>query len=72
MSYNVFFLMVLVFSEDEYLNHSKTIESCSYLFLRSNQVKYFTMEARALASPKIARHVHLLLARIVLSPPNEY
>ncbi len=58
---------MLVFRKDDYLNHLKTIESCSYLFLCSNQVKYFAMEARALASPKIARHMHLLLVHCVVS-----
>ncbi len=58
---------MLGFRKDEYLNHSKTIESCSYLFLHSNQVKYFATEAWALASPKIARHVHHLLGYCVVS-----
>ncbi len=62
-----FFCLVLGFRKDEYLNHSKTIESCLYLFLHLNQVKYFAMEARALASPKIARHVHHLLEHYVVS-----
>jgi hypothetical protein len=59
--------MVLVFRKDEYLNHLKTIKTCLYLFLCSNQVKYFAMEAPALASPKIARHVHLLLVHFGVS-----
>jgi hypothetical protein len=43
------------------------IESCLYLFLHLNQVKYFATEARALVSPKITRHVHHLLGHCVVS-----
>jgi hypothetical protein len=61
------FFLVLGFRKDEYLNKLKTSESCLYFYLCSNQVKYIVMEAQALASPKIARHVHRLLGHCVVS-----
>ncbi len=67
----VLFCSVLGFRKDEYLNHSKTIESCLYLLFCSNKVKFFATEVPALASPKIARQVHRLLVHCA-SPPIRY
>jgi hypothetical protein len=44
---------------DEYLNHSKTIESCSYFVFALNQHKYLTTESRTSLSAIIATQLQL-------------